>query len=70
MHECEYHQDRFDTVRCLIDWHEDKADRHDLHGNKIKFEYHLKKAEELRIWLYAQTGEWFLNPRHYHPEGV
>jgi hypothetical protein len=71
MHECKYENDhRFGALKCLIDWHEDKADRHDLNGNEPKRAWHEAKAEELRMWLHAQTGEWFYNDRHYHPEGV
>lgn len=69
MHDCQY-DGRFGLVKCLIDWHEDKADMNDDRGNDAKRTYHERKANELREWLHGWTGEWFFNDRHYHPEGV
>ena len=64
-HKCKYERDRWGPIKCLIDWHEDIADKHDHYGNEEKREFHVRKAQGLRMWLFAQSGERFYNDRHF-----
>jgi hypothetical protein len=65
MHKCKYEGDRFGPIKCLIDWHETKADRYVRLENEERWAWHERKAAYLRRWLYDQTGELFLNPKEF-----